>query len=81
MGVMSILSVNEAVDFNRLKEMLQITDGNLASHINTLEKNNYLKVRKKFVGKKTNTTYEMTEKGRKAFAAHLDALEQLIKKS
>ena len=81
LGIMSILLVNESVDFNSLKEMLEVTDGNLASHLSTLENNKFIKVNKKFIGKKPNTTYSVTNAGKKAFAEHLDALEQLIKKT
>ena len=79
LGIMSILMVNEKTDFNSLKEMLQLTDGNLASHISALEKSEYLKVHKQFVGKKPQTLYYATAAGRKAFMEHLDALEKLIK--
>jgi DNA-binding HxlR family transcriptional regulator len=78
---MSVLVVNESADFNTLKETLDITDGNLASHLSALEKNKYVKVKKKFIGKKPNTTYTATEQGRKAFKEHLDALEMLITSS
>ena len=71
--------VNDWVEFSSLKEMLDITDGNLASHISALEKIEYLEVKKQFVGKKPNTTYSVTKLGKKAFNEHLDALEQLIK--
>jgi len=81
LGVMSVLLMNEKVDFNSLKDMLDITDGNLASHIAVLEKNKYIKINKKFIGKKTNTSYSATEAGKKAFSEHLDALESLIKKT
>ncbi len=81
LGIMSILLVNESADFNSLKEMLEVTDGNLASHLSMLENNKYLKVNKKFIGKKPNTTYSVTPLGRKAFAEHLDALEKLINKT
>jgi DNA-binding MarR family transcriptional regulator len=81
LGVMSVLLMNEKVDFNSLKDMLDITDGNLASHIAVLEKNKYIKVNKKFIGKKTNTSYSATEAGKKAFTEHLDALESLINKT
>jgi DNA-binding MarR family transcriptional regulator len=81
LGIMSILLVNDSVDFNSLKEMLEVTDGNLASHISTLENNKFIKVNKKFIGKKPNTTYSVTPSGRKAFAEHLDALEKLINKT
>lgn len=79
LAIMSTLMVNDSIDFNSLKQMLDITDGNLASHIGVLEKNGYIKVKKKFVGKKPSTTYESTEKGRKKFSEHLDALEKIIK--
>ncbi len=80
LGIMSTLMVNEQIDFNTLKEMLDLSDGNLASHISALEKAGYVKVEKKFMGKKPNTVYKVTASGRKAFVQHLDALEELIKK-
>ena len=79
LGIMSALMVNAEVNFNELKELIQVTDGNLASHIKTLEDSNYIKVQKGFIGRKTNTTYSVTKAGEKAFKAHLDALEQMIK--
>ncbi len=80
LGIMSVLMVNNWVDFGTLKEMLQVTDGNLASHITALEKMEYIKVQKQFVGKKPNTSYAVTKAGKKAFSNHLDALENLLKK-
>lgn len=79
LGVMSVLIVNESVSFNDLKEMLEVTDGNLASHLSTLEENGYIKVHKGFIGRKTNTTYSITKSGDKAFRGHLAALEAMIK--
>jgi DNA-binding MarR family transcriptional regulator len=79
LGIMSILMVNDEVDFNRLKEMLDASDGNIASHISALEKAEYLKIEKKFIGKKPNTSYLITKAGKKAFNEHLNALEKLIK--
>lgn len=79
LGVMSVLIVNESVSFNDLKQLLALTDGNLASHLNTLEQAQYVSVQKAFIGKKTNTTYTVTDLGRQAFKAHLDALEKMIK--
>ncbi len=81
LGIMAILMVNDFADFNTLKDMLEVSDGNLASHISALEKLEYLSVEKKFVGKKTNTIYAATDAGRKAFKDHLDALERLIRGS
>lgn len=80
LGIMSILMVNDSMDFNSMKEVLQVTDGNLASHSAALEKDGYIHVKKEFVGKKTLTTYSATKVGVKAFEEHLDALEKLIKK-
>ena len=76
---MSALMVNESVNFNDLKELLVITDGNLASHLKALEENGTIKVQKGFVGRKTNTTYAVTRTGEKAFKGHLDALEKMIR--
>jgi len=79
LGIMSALMVNETVNFNELKELIEVTDGNLASHLRTLEDNNYLKVQKGFIGRKTQTTYSVTKAGEKAFKQHLEALEQMIR--
>ena len=79
LGIMSILMVNDDVDFNRLKELLDVTDGNLASHTKTLEKAEYIKIEKSFIGKKPNTKYSLTLLGKQAFKKHIAALEQLIK--
>ena len=81
LGIMSILMVNDWVDFNTLKQLLDVTDGNLASHIISLEKKKYLEVKKEFIGKKPQTSYRATITGRKAFQDHLDALENLIKQN
>lgn len=79
LGIMSLLMVNESMDFTGLKELLQLSDGNLASHLRALEEIGYLSVTKQFVGRKPNTKYQVTENGRKAFQEHLNALEELIK--
>ena len=75
---MSALMVNADISFNELKELLNITDGNLASHLKTLEENDFVKIHKGFIGKKTNTTYAVTKAGEKAFKIHLTALEKMI---
>ena len=76
--IMSVLVANESYDFNSLKELLDVTDGNLASHLKALEKEEYILVSKSFIGRKPNTQYSATEKGRNAFKKHLEALENLI---
>ena len=76
---MSVLSVNSSYDFNSLKELLQVTDGNLASHLKALEKEDYISISKSFIARKPNTQYSATAKGKDAFKKHLQALENLIK--
>ncbi|WP_462220893.1 winged helix-turn-helix domain-containing protein [Ferruginibacter sp.] len=78
LGIMSALMVNVEINFNELKELLSITDGNLASHLKTLEESGYVKIQKGFIGRKTNTTYTVTKAGEKAFKLHLTALEKMI---
>lgn len=76
---MAALMVNDSIDFRALKELLGTTDGNLSSNISTLEQYGYVKVRKQFIQKITNTSYSITKNGRKAFEEHLAALEALIR--
>lgn len=80
LGMMSVLMVNDWVDFNEMKHLLEVTDGNLASHSGALEKSGYIEIKKEFVGKKTKTSYRVTNVGRKAFEEHLSALEKLLGK-
>jgi len=78
LGIMAVLSVNERLDFNSLKELLLITDGNLATHLKALEKSEFVAVQKRFVGRKPNTVYSITSTGKEAFQLHLNALERII---
>lgn len=80
LGIMSILMVNDKVEFNTLKELLDVTDGNLASHLSALERSNYIVVKKQFIERKPNTTYAASKEGKKAFTNHLSMLEKLLKK-
>jgi DNA-binding MarR family transcriptional regulator len=79
LGIMSTLMVNDEINFNDLKQLINVTDGNLASHIKALEETGFIKVNKGFIGKKTNTTYSATKSGERAFKQHLSALEKIIK--
>ena len=79
LGIMSVLMVNEYADFKTLKELLGVTDGNLASHTKALEKVEFIKVEKQFIGRKPNTKYLATPLGKQAFKKHINALEKLIK--
>jgi len=78
LGIMSLLMIHERLEFSGLKTQLQVTDGNIASHMAALEKLKYVQVHKKFIGKKPNTTYSATAAGKKAFQSHLDALEFIL---
>ncbi|MEP2688172.1 winged helix-turn-helix domain-containing protein [Maribacter dokdonensis] len=80
LGIMSILMVNDYADFKMLKELLGATDGNLASHTKALEKEEYIKVEKSFIGRKPNTRYSVTKLGKTQFKKHINALEKLIGK-
>lgn len=79
LGIMSALMVNEFLDFNALKELLDVTDGNLASHLKSLDKSKYVIFRKEFLDRKPNTKYSVTPEGREAFLKHISAIEQLLK--
>jgi len=78
LGIMSALAVNDSLDFTFLKEYLEVTDGNLATHIKKLEQEDFIRVEKSFIDNKPNTRYHMTGKGKKAFNDHLKVLEQII---
>lgn len=80
LGIMSILMVREGATFGDLKELLKMTDGNLATHLKAIEKVGFISVLKEFVNRKPQTTYRATKDGKKAFEAHLKSLEDLIKK-
>lgn len=79
-GIMSALIMNDEISFKDLKAYLDLTDGNLASHLKNLEENQYITVHKGFIGRKTNTTYAITALGKQAFQEHLAYLEKLINK-
>ncbi|WP_445666267.1 winged helix-turn-helix domain-containing protein [Fodinibius sp. AD559] len=79
LGIMSVLAVNDGLDFTSLKDLLDVTDGNLATHIKKLEKEGFVEVEKSFIDNKPNTTYYMTQEGKNAFEEHLNVLEEIIK--
>jgi len=79
LGIMSVLVANESADFATLKSLLALTDGNLASHTRSLEEAGYIRCEKKFIGRKPNTTYIITQSGREAFTAHINALEKFLR--
>ena len=78
LGIMAILMANEWTDFNTLKERLGVTDGNLASHTASLERKSFIEVRKQFIGKRPNTSYQVTMLGKEAFAKYIRSLKKLL---
>ena len=80
LGVMSVLIGSGQSDFNTIKSMLKVSDGNLASHIKALEELGYIETIKQFIGRKPNTSYIATESGEKAFKNHINALSELLNK-
>jgi len=78
LGIMSALFVNPFLDFNNLKDLLGVTDGNLASHLKTLEQKKYIKFKKEFIGRKPNTKYSATKSGKANFKKHIKAIERLL---
>jgi DNA-binding MarR family transcriptional regulator len=79
LGIMSALMVNDYMDFKALKELIGLTDGNLASHLKSLEKSEYINYKKEFLERKPNTNYSATIKGKNAFKKHINAIENLLK--
>jgi DNA-binding MarR family transcriptional regulator len=80
LGIMSVLAVNSSMDFISLRETLEVTDGNLASHLRALEDAGYISMEKSFINRKPNTKYTITEEGMENFRRHIKALEDLINK-
>lgn len=81
LGLMAAMMIEDWIEFKTMKHLLDLTDGNLASHVAALETCGYMEVRKKFIGKRPNTSYRITPTGRRAFEHHLKQMEELIQKS
>ncbi|HEY0281885.1 MAG TPA: transcriptional regulator [Rhizomicrobium sp.] len=78
LGIMAYLSGGGTADFNELKARLQASDGNLSVHLRKLEEAGYVEIAKSFLGRKPLTRVTLTDKGRSAFVAYLDAIEKLL---
>ena len=78
LGIMAYLAGAERADFNTLKSKLQTTDGNLSVHLRKLEEAGFVEVSKSFQDRKPLTRATMTEAGRDAFIAYLDAMSALV---
>jgi DNA-binding MarR family transcriptional regulator len=78
LGVMAYLAGSEVADFNELKSVLEVTQGNLSVQLRKLEEAGYVSIEKGFLGRKPRTRIRLTDEGRAAFAAYLEALGKLI---
>jgi DNA-binding MarR family transcriptional regulator len=81
LGIMSTLMALDSADFKLLQDTLDLTDGNLSTHLALLEKRGYVEIVKEFKGRKPHTTASPTEAGRTAFQEYLSALERIIQAS
>ncbi len=78
LSILSILISVESADFKYLKEAIQVTDGNLSTHLSKLEEAGLISVTKEFRGKKPHTTFSITPEGRTRFAKYVSNLEKII---
>jgi DNA-binding PadR family transcriptional regulator len=78
LGIMALLVNEDVLEHNTLRDLLDLTDGNLASHLRALESQAYVRADKAFIDRKPRTTYRATEEGKRAFVEHLKAMEDLI---
>jgi len=79
--LISLLISNDELPFKALKEALEVTDGNLSSHLSKLEKENYITIDKTFEGKRPKTVLKIAPTGRKAFETYIEALKQFIEEN
>lgn len=78
LGIVSALAANECLTFNELKQLLEITDGNLSVHARKLEEADYITCRKSFEGRMPRTEYRLTGQGRAAFEKYLEHMESIV---
>jgi DNA-binding MarR family transcriptional regulator len=79
LGIMATLLGGDEVEFTLLRDRLDLTDGNLSTHLRKLEEKGYVKCAKSFLGRRPRTTYRISPKGRVAFERHVAALERVVK--
>lgn len=78
LAIVSILAAAEKRTFAELKELLAITDGNLSVHLRSLETAGYVRIIKRFVGRRPQTSCSLTKTGKSAFRSYLDHLEAIV---
>jgi len=79
MAALVTLGAEEEVDFTYLRDLLEVTDGNLGAHLRKLEESGYIKINKEFVERKPRTFISASKEGRKIFNEHVAALESILK--
>src|SRR5512136_1489354 len=79
MAALVALEPGNEVDFIYLRDLLEVTDGNLGAHLRKLEEAGYIAVNKVFIARKPRTFVSVTEAGRKVFQEHVAALEAILK--
>jgi DNA-binding MarR family transcriptional regulator len=78
LGVLTALQMDGPLNFTTLKKRLAVTDGVLGLHAQKLEEAGYIRSEKAFVGRRPNTTYHLTEQGRRAFIGYLETMRRLL---
>jgi len=81
LAIMSMLAATPELSFTELRDALSMTDGNLTSHMRTLQENGYVAVAKSFQDNRPLTTCSLTAAGKKAFANYIDLLEQVLQQA
>lgn len=81
LAIMSLLAASTELSFTELRDTLKMTDGNLTTHIRTLQEAGYVVVAKSFQNNRPLTTCAMTAAGRKAFSAYINLLEKIIRQT
>jgi DNA-binding MarR family transcriptional regulator len=81
LGIVAYLASADVADFTELKDLLEVTQGNLSVHLRKLEEAGYVAIDKSFVGRKPLTRVRLTEEGRGAFASYLEAMGRLVQQA
>jgi DNA-binding MarR family transcriptional regulator len=81
LAIMSLLAASPELSFTDLRQTLKMTDGNLTTHIRTLQEAGYISVTKSYLNNRPLTTCSLTTAGRKAFTGYIDLLESIVRQS
>jgi DNA-binding MarR family transcriptional regulator len=81
LAIMSALAASPSLGFTELRDLLDMTDGNLTAHLRTLHEAGYVAFTKSMEGSRPLTTYSLTAKGRKTFTGYIDVLDEIVRQS